>query len=260
MPYKGKAVVDGKEIDVELVAAPEGLISQEQFDVRFRDELARRTDSIKGSLPDDLLKDEKFRDRALKTWNVTQQEKGKAKLDDDAVKGMQDAWTKEHVEPLSRRLTEREKEIEEMRGGQLTSEMLQVAARLGVKPRYLEPAAPGAEPWIVAATRNVFGFDGKSKGWAVRDGEGFAFSANATASKPYKTVEEYLKEWAGRKENAEFLNVTTQRGTNFGDAGGGGRSGGVVQISRSDARYADKWRIAEAEAKKINGTVEIVDG
>jgi hypothetical protein len=251
MPWKVKAIIDGKEQEVEISTLPDGVIPQEQFDVRFRDELSRRTEGVRKSLRSDLLKDEEFKTEALEAWK-----KGPSKQKtDDELAALRAAWEKENVEPLKKQLGDRETLIGKLRERELLGAIATKAASLGVRKEFLTPPREGADPLVVAMMRSLFAHDEKTDSWAVKKGDGFEFASKATDAAPYKGVDEFMTEWAGRDESKPFLDTSQQKGPGLGTLG---QRGGVVRISVDDARNHDKFIAAEAEAEKIGGRVEVV--
>lgn len=259
MAWKAKTTIDGKETEVELQELPEGVIAKEQFDVQFATELKRRSDSIRNTTRTELLADDAFKAEAMKAWKVEAASGDKKKaLDEEQLNGLRTAWEKEHVAPLKAQVDEFSGTIKAMRANALASDLLAAAARAGVKKSLLEPPVEGAEPMIVAMMRPLFGFDDKTATWALKKGDAFDFSAKATEKRPYKSVDEFIGEWAKRKESAEFLDRPRQDGAGFGGAAEG-QVGGTVQITRADARIRSKFIAAEEQAKKQGATLEITD-
>jgi hypothetical protein len=258
MPFtvKGKTA-DGTEHEVTFDALPAGLIAEDQFQTRFQTELQRRTEGIKNSTRTELLADEAFRNEALKAWKIDPKAKGGEKLTDEQLASLQQSWMTEHVEPLKGQLGEQAKEVETLRRSQLVAEIVS-AATGKVKAYLLKALREGGEPAVVALVEGNFAYDPKTKSWAVRKGDSFEFSANATADRPYKGVAEWFTEFTSKKDNADWLEHARNGAPNLGGMDNGG-GGGEVRITRAEARDHSKWKAAEEQAKKIGGTVKIVD-
>lgn len=224
----------------------------------FENEVNRRVEAgVKTKtqeLRTSLLDDEEFRTGALKKWNIDPNAKPGEKPD---LERMQSEWRDRELKPVKTELEKREQRIQSLLSGKRDSQIVRSAAAHGVKKRYLNPTAEGADPLVVAMFAHMFGYDEQTDDWYVKNGDsGFAFGKNPTTGKPYRTVDEAIEDWASKPENKEFLDDNRQGGPGFGEPGG---SGGVVRMTREQALNNPKaYHDAREKAAKEGRRLEIV--
>lgn len=210
--FKGTALVDGKETEVELDDAQ--FITVEQHNVRLADTVRKRLARQAAGIREELAKDEEFVGSVLKAKGVDPSKGGKSLTDADVAR-LQEELRKSEVSPLTEKLTKAEEKASRILRKQLISDLTAALIQAGVKksvaPRIAE----------MEANSGRFGHDETTEMWAVKDGDGFAFSTKASKERPYKGVDEYAAEWAGDKSNTDFIEDTRQRGPNLGDTKGG---------------------------------------
>jgi len=266
-----KIQYDGKEVEVEL---PEGVLTSEEVAENFMrketfmPEVDRRVKAqLKGLVKrEDLLGDEAFLSEALgkqgkELFDPTKTKKGKGALDDEALAQRlaeaQEGWRKKELAPVMEKLTGTEKAVSKLRDRILDGQILQSALNAGVKEAFLKPPAEGTASPIVSMLRGTFGFDPEHDNYFVRKGEeDFEFSAKPDEGHPFKTVSEFITDWAGRKENADFVDVERKRGPGLGGPGKAGKqSGRDVVLTPAEAGDHATWTAAEERATKQGGRV-----
>lgn len=247
MAIKVKATIDGQEREIELSAPPPGFLPEDQIGTRVEAIVGERIGRAKQSARKELLEDEAFVSEVLKKHGAKGGE-GKSKLGEDEIAKLREAWEAEKVKPLSEQLKQTSTEAEALRRDKLRGDILAAAAKLGVKAPFLNAPSDETPAPIVAWLESVFGYDAKSRTWAVKQGDGYAFSGKATSARPYKGVEEFLAEWAQNPANAEFINAPSQGGPGMGKPSGS--KGNTVSISRADARIKSKWDAAMKAARE----------
>lgn len=267
-----KVTVDGKEIEVPI---PDGWLSPEQIAEgfmkkdTFTSEMDRRIQAAKKGLikPEDLLKDEEFLKKVLEAQGKElfdpEKSKGKGKqLDDEALAARLaeelEVWRKKELDPVRTQLTERETTITGLRDRILDGQIVQAAINMGVKPAFLKPPSEGAQPPIVAMLRNTFGLNDDHDEFFVVKGDGWEFSSKPDDGLPYKTVSEFMRDWAGKKENGDFVDANAQTGPGLGrpgDGGVGSRTGKDVVLTREQAGDHATYTKAVEQAQKQGGRV-----
>lgn len=160
-------------------------------------------------------------------------------------------WTERELKPLQEQVKTHRGEVETLRSGKLADSIVAVAAKAGVKTPLLTPLVAGEDPPIVAMLQRAFGFDEKSKRWFVKSADGFAFSADPAKNGPYKSVDEFVTDWAKLPANKDFIGVTTQGGPGIGTGGGAGGGGAeVIVLTREQAENHALWN---ETLKKVGG-------
>jgi hypothetical protein len=254
--------VEGKSVEVEIP----GVISEADVAARympkdvFEAELARRGTSIaeKAGYINPKTLDDAGKQKLAESLGL----KPAAGNDGDVGKQLERAqkeWAARELTPVVEREQAAKTEIETLRRDRLTDGLVAAAARAGVKAVLLNPPAPGAKPPIVAMLEQSFGFDEKTRNWYAK-GTGeqpFLFAAQPTGAQPYKTVDEFLGDWARVPGNKEFIGITTQQGPGLQGGGSGGGAG--VVISRADYKNPTKYRIAKEAAAKAGVELQVVD-
>lgn len=245
--FKAKALVDGVETEVELDDTK--FLTLEQHEVRVQDTVRGRLARHAKDLRQKLLTEEEFVGEVLKAKGIDPDAKPSGKVGPDEVAKLQEQWRTQELKPLQERAEKAEGTLTKTRDRTLRAELERALIAAGVKS-----SVAGR---IAALEAGRFAFDETTEMFALRKGDGFDYSSKATSERPYKGVEEFAKEWAEDKDNADFVQRQSQSGPGLG--GMGGQKAGVVQISRADARNHTKFKAAEEEAAKLGGTVQITD-
>lgn len=243
------AGADGKETEV---AVPMSAIMDAVKDThvpkdRIESDINRRVQGIVKNQglrkPEELLDDETF------VAQVLEKHGGKPKGgDDEASKQLKDALAKarkdfedKELGPVKARLQEKEDREQALLVRDLERQILQAAADSGVLRSLLKAPARGKPAPIVSMLEDTFAYDAETGEFYVADGDSFVLSTSADKSTTYKGVDEYVKEWASQKENADFLQPG-QRGPGMGGQGdrGGprGGTGSVVLTPEEAGNYA----------------------
>lgn len=265
---KAKLVIDGAEKEVDL---PEGYLAPDEVKANympksgFEAELARRSESITNKKLADLEGDDEFFNKLIEKRGVKIADPTKEnKLTTDQLKDAQAQWEKKHLEPLKKQLEEKDQRITKFQSSSLNAEIMQAAAAAGINPALLKSPVAGQPAPFVAMIRELFGYDDKTGGWYVRKGDSFEFSSTPSEDNgPYKRVSEFVKEWAGDKENKAFIVDRRQGGAELG-AGGKDTpivtaTGGRHVISRADAADLGKYKAAKAAAEKAGVSLVIAE-
>jgi hypothetical protein len=225
--FKAMAFVEGKETEVELDDAV--VITLDQHKTRLnrtvQDRLARQAVNLKG----ELLADEAFVADVLKSKGIDLTKgtgkDGKALTEADVAR-LQEEWRTRELKPVQDQLTKATTTLQTDRQRTLKSSLETELLKAGVKKSIASR--------IAEIEANRFGFDDKSGQFAVKDGEGFAFSTKATQDRPFKGMDEFAAEWAGNKENVDFVESTTQGGPHIGRNPGALPSGARSRSAMSD--------------------------
>lgn len=219
MAVKAIAVIEGKDTEVELKEIPKGFISDEQHGIRMGEEITRRVGAAVKNARTELLKDEEFFTEFTKTHGLVKKGEKGGDPSPERITELQQGWMKQHLEPLQQQLQSAQGEGAELRQSMLESQIL--AATPGLKKPYRTPPSEGAKPLIVTMLSPLFAWDPKTKMFALKKGDGFEFSSQATTEKPYKGIEEYLNEMQKNASFADWWEKTTQQGPQIGDVAGG---------------------------------------
>lgn len=259
---KFKTQVEGKEVEIDLGDAfvpKDELATNYMPKSAFQEELTRRTSSITSNQAEKLLDDEEFRNKALDKWGVKPEpEEKKTKDLAEHVTRERTTWEQKHLKPLQTQLQERDTELSGLREKMLQSEITAAAAPF-VKKALLKRPTAEVPPPIVSMLQGVFAYDNKTKTFYVKNGDTFAFTSKpAEGGSPYKTVAEFIAEWAEDKGNSDWVEDKRQTGPGLGSTGGS-RAGAPHAISRADARDPAKYRAAREAAAKVGVTLQIVD-
>lgn len=264
---KAKLVIDGAEKEVDL---PEGYLAPDEVKAQympksgFEAELSRRAESITQKKLAELESDDEFFNKLIEKRGVKIADPTKeTKLTTDQLKDAQAQWEKKHLEPLKKQLDEASQRVTKLQSSSLNAEIMQAAAAAGINPALLKSPVAGQPAPFVAMIRELFGYDEKTGGWYVKKGDSFEFSSTPSEDNgPYKRVSEFVKEWAGDKENKAFIVDRRQGGAELG----GGKdtptvtsSGGRHVISRVDAADLGKYKAAKAAAEKAGVSLVIAE-
>lgn len=239
---------DGADLEIEL---PEGFLTREAAEAMANDKASK----ARRAAQDALLKDDEFKAAALKSWGVSLEPPKPPEPDVDVEK-LKETLRAELVTPLEQTLKTKDAEVERLRMDRLVRDVVLAASRVGVKKALLQPVAAGHEPPIVAMVKGAFGYDAERAAFFLRDGDGFALSSNPTKEKLHADVDEFFDRWAKDKVNQDLLDQQRQSGAGFGNDRS---AGGVITLSRADARDAAKYQQAHEQAKKTGATVQITE-
>jgi hypothetical protein len=265
---------DGTQVEVDV---PEGYLTPEEISAKymlkstFESELHRRAGSIAKSqlsmvLPEDLLGDAEFVKKVAEKHGLVPKDSVTVTTDDEQVKQLvservtaaQEEWEREKLEPLADENVTLKGRVSGLLVRGLESEIVQAAAVAGVKDRYLKPSRVGGRPVIVDMLEGVFRHDdGHDRHFVSKDKENFVITANADSPLPYQTVPEFMAEWAGEKENSDFIDTAKQTGPDVGAPGI--VTGKDVVLSPSEAADHRVYTTAQERADKQGGVVRVVD-
>lgn len=257
MPGKAKLSIGGVEQEVEL---PADVFTQAEIKEKFvpkdffEGEIQRRVGDARRGVksPDDLLKDEEFRARATKEWNIGIDA---AKVGEQ-IEAAKTKVLNEIVAPLKQQLGAAEQERIELLQGSLHSKILAAAAAAGVKKSFLTPPVAGGTPPIVAITEQAFKYDKATKQHFVKDGDGYRLSSSPTNEKPYKDVTEFIADWASQAGNKEFIDSQTMDGPGVGNGSRPNAGTRDVVVSRAAvSKDLGVYERAKALAAKQGGDV-----
>lgn len=216
MKIKQKVTIDGQEREIEIELDDNEYLTREQHEFRLKQTVEKRLARQATSIRTELLKDEEFVADVLKAKGIDPNKPGGKQLAEAEVIRIQEELRRGEVTPLKEKLTAIEGELGSEREERLVSSIESALVKAGAKKAIASRIAK------IEATR--FGWEAKSKSFAVKKGEEFEFSGKATADRPYKGIEEFAEEWAKDKENADFIEDTRQRGPDAKPGTGGGTS------------------------------------
>lgn len=252
---KVKAILDGKEVEVELKEPPAGFIAEEVHAVKLETETKRSFDRGKRGAKAELLKDEAFRAEALEAWQIDPTKtggSGKGKPSQDEIVAAQEQWRQKELVPLQKQLDEAKAGNGKILERVLNSELESAAAKAGVLPQFLErDPATGLSPFV-AMHKHLFGFDDQTGTHARKAaGEGWEYATKATKERPYLGPSEWVESWAKDERNRGFLGTTTQQvpGANAGGSGSGPKAPGTVPRSSLTDGTVDIDKLAKGEIK-----------
>lgn len=240
---------------------PEGFLSEDDFEGRFTEQLARRTKSLEAKAATKFLADDGFKEKALAAWGINLAELAKGgELNAERLAQLKAEWEKSALEPVAKEKDTYRTKLDTLLAKKLDQDILAAAREVGIRPEFLKPLTPGATPMIVAALRSQFDYDPEHDDFFEKDGKRpgeFAFSAKPSGEVPYRTIGERLKMFAEDKANADYLERQKPKGPNF-QGGGAGRGGDVV-ISSSQASDHAQFTAAEKMASEQGGRVIVQD-
>lgn len=212
----------------------EPVYTQRKLEELIEDRLKRERRRLEAEISSDverrLLSDDEFRQTALKQWEVLPDQKEAARLDDQKVKELHQAWEQDHLKPLKDRAAELEAEVSRSREDGLESALLSAgSSRLQKAVTKRVGGEDGRTP-LFQMLRPNFVYDNEAKAWRVRGKDG-DYAPSPTGEKLYMTVDEFLDRWARDPDNAAFVRDTTQGGSGYE---GPGNKGGKRQYTRSE--------------------------
>lgn len=211
MKVKVNAVIDGTTREVEVELPDDQYMTTEQHKTRLASTVQQRLNRQAAGIRKELIGDEEFVGEVLKAKGIdpktlkpgTTGKEGEAEL----VARIQNEIREREVNPLKKQLDEVSGSLNNTRRDQLISELTTEMVAAGVKQGVAKRLAE------VEVNRGVFAYDGEQqKGWAVKDGEGFAFAPNASKDRPFKGAKEYAADFVANKENADFVDRQKQNG------------------------------------------------
>jgi hypothetical protein len=272
MKIKGKAVIDGKEQDVEIevdlkalnLLTKEEIASTHMLKETFDGELDRRVKGITKDLVKlgDIGTNAELKKKAYDILGVTVGEDGKPKVTVDQMQSLQEGWRTTELKPVQEQLAKATQRVNSLIGGQLDSEILAAAADAGIKKAFRTQVSKDQAAPIVTMLRGMFGYSEEHARHFEKKGDGFEFSADPKGSgAPYRGAREFLTEWAKKPENVDFIDAKKPGGANLGGTGGTGGTGGRVKLDLPTDRplTLQEYQAAQEEAGD-NGSVAVNDG
>jgi hypothetical protein len=263
--FKVKAYVDGTARDVELDDAelPDALVLKANLDDHIEPVLSRRMKNAKKNALDEALKDETFRNEALKAWNIDPAKLAAGdKAEGEKLEAAKAGWAKAELEPVKQRAETAEGRLQKMLDRMRDTRIVEAARKAGVREEYLESFGDGTPPMIVPAVRDRYKHDEEADDFFALDetGKEFAYSRNPKKGRPHMGIEEHFETIREDKRFAKFFDDKRPRGPGLGTGTGGGGSGQRdVYLSPADARNAQAYRAAEETAKKQGGRVLVAE-
>lgn len=233
--------------------APEGFVPESAVNAKVNEKMkhAKRT----------LSQDADFVQSILAASGVPLDDDGRPAIpkpgkDIDVAK-LQDAWAREHLEPIKGQITAQEAQIKRLLASRKRSEIFQAAIAAGVRDEFLKPATgKDGDPTV---WENMIGgyldYDPDNDMFAVREGEGFAYSSGKNG-KPWAGVSDFHERARKNEALKGFFKDNRPGDTGLGSTNGA--SGAAYRISQEDARDTTKYRAAKAAADKAGKTLEIV--
>jgi hypothetical protein len=218
MSEKIKVTIEGKEHEVEL---PEGYISESDLSDKyvkkefFENEIQRRVKTAKQKSREELQSDGEFFISLAKERGVPLTEDGTYKPPKDNDIDINKIKSEVEQALREREIAPRDEKINRFLRRSLTTDIVQAAAAAGIRKNMIEPLQEGAEPPIVNMLKDYFSYDEKNDYWAVRNGEGFAYSSNPTDSRPYQGAREFIESLKKNQTWADFFEDNRQRGASY---------------------------------------------
>lgn len=247
------------------IPIPDGVTSAEDLAESFiskaihNAEMAKLRTGSKGLVdPSTLLEDAEFKTNALGNWGIDLDALEKAReLSPEQIEAITTRTRKAEVEPLQKLLEAASGERDSLRRSSLVSQILQAASGVARENLMKSPVENG-EPPIVNLLGAYFGYEPETGSFAVKEGDGFKYSGKPSATNPYMGVTEFMETWAGDKANAAFVQDNRQGGPNLASTETH-HPGGSVILTRAQARNAQNYQKAKAEAAKAGVELIIED-
>lgn len=257
MKLKTKVMVDGQEKEIELDTEKLGVFTKDEVGQQymlketFEPELDRRVKSLtKGMIKlEEIGQKPELKQQVMDLLGVKVTPDGKPQLTADQIAQLQEEWRKKELTPAAERATKAETRSKQLLERILRADLITAAAEAHIHDHLLKPVTDGTPPPIVSMLGNIFGYSEEHDSYFVKKGDGFDFSSDPkTTGKPYKGVREFVLEWAGKKENAPFINVTKPGGAGLHQPGGG--QGGTVKIEQPEGRplTLQEYKAAQEQA------------
>lgn len=232
MAIKAKALIDGKEVDVELVAPPEGYFSQAQLDRTVKDREKAAELSTRAS----VLDDEEFATAFYQHKGIDLEalKSGAKPVDLEAeLRRLEPDWRRKHVDPVQRKLDTASALAEQLKVRAIEASLSGAAAKHGV--------LQGIQNRFPRLYSDQFAYDVETgKVLQVQDGA----PVYNTQGQP-KTADDFLGELKADPANAALFQPTTQAGPGAKpNANAGGKP-----VYRTEAEFrANMKAIAAGEA------------
>jgi hypothetical protein len=204
---------EGKSITVPL---PEGYASPEDLKDKFvpKDFHSKRlADEAKRNLKravkrEDIESNEDLKAELLEAWGVKPDGAGDTKTGAAELEAWKKQYGKEvetkQLKPLQTQISKLAAERDVFLKRSLHGELVQAAIAAKIDPTLVT----GKSPLLLSAFESQIGYDEETGTFAARDGEGFAPSGKNGSL--YKSVEEYLADWAADPAHKRFLVNETQ--------------------------------------------------
>lgn len=239
-----KAIIEGKEVELKpdelklgegfaLItpdSVPKGYFTQEALDNVVKDRLAKERDKVKSALQDD----QEFHKSIFSKYNVTLGDDGKPKglkPDFDPEEWKAQA-AKQLTKPLQEEKEKLSTQLEKMKRGMVESHILKAANGL-FQEQYIKSFTGDDDPFVVQKFAGMFDVD-ENGTVALKDPQG-GFRPTGDGGK--YTPEKFFEE--NKDKFADLLQDKRQRGSGFGDGGGGSVKFTPEQIKgMSDEEYA----------------------
>lgn len=261
-PIKVRVTVNGQETEAELVALPDGFLTGDQFEQRF----GQRSKSMLKNYREKLAKGEELEDddQALLSSILEKHQKKAGKggeLSPEQLQAAEKEWEKKRLQPLMTENDQLKGKLGKLSQKTLYGEIERALRAAGVKEEYLQGLDEHEPSPFIEQLARRFGEEEKH-GFVLKDrdkdGE-FVFSAKPGNGRVYKGVAEAITDFAGDQKNKTYFGKPAKGGgAGLGNTGAT-RTGGVVELKRSDAIDAEKYDAAEKTAKEQGARVVIVD-
>ncbi len=240
-----------REVEIDLATVPDQVIVDHMKTkgaaylptAAFEAELNRRGIGIAKGLgyrrPEELEDDPDHVAKVIAKHapNAGANEAARAKELTDRVNTERAGWTERELEPLKKAAKD-EKDKADATIATLTTrgmhkEIIAAYASVGAKQALLKGEDPKSLAPIVALRAGRYGYDPRTENFYVRNpaGDGFVISSKATEQAPYVTIQEDAEQWAGNKNNAEFIQQGRQTGAGLGATAAGGAGDGTITLT-----------------------------
>lgn len=236
--------LDASDVQVEggqLLAegeSPDGYVTREFM----QDEIKRRGKGLHSK--DELAKDDEFFREVASQRGIELDEEGNPVGSEDVdVEGLRSRIKREEVEPVVERAETAEERAKRLLKASREWRLKHAARNAGFKKNLAGKFAN--------LHAQEFDFDDESEDFALREGDGFAYSANPDKGSRHVTPDEFFKSLAQSDDYKEF--VEDNRATSTGNPGGG--AGGENTLSRDQF---DKLSPKEQQAH-FKGGGKVVD-
>lgn len=235
---KFKVQHEGKEIEVEVDAVPLSEVTTAYVPRAHHDaEFGKLRKKLSGLVdPEEILKDDEFKTKALTAWSIDPSKPGKATAEE--INRARDQVIKTEVEPLKKQVEALTAKVLGARKKDLTFQIVEAARKHGVDRQFLTTPEnlPNAPPPFVNMVADYFGHDEERDMWFTRNGDTFAFALKPTNDNPYKGVDEFIGEFV--KASPQLLGDQRQRGPGVRTPAGGGGGGekGMVRVAIGDPK------------------------
>jgi hypothetical protein len=239
MKVKQKVTIDGQEREIEIELDANQFLTIDQHKLRLNDAIKKRLARHSA----ELMQDEEFVAKVLKAKGIDPANPGGGRGNRDGeaevIARVQGEIRKNEVEPLKKQLTELTETLGKTRSDQLVSELEaaflegdgNTRVKKGVARRLAE----------LEVQRGAFAFVDDHRYWAVKDGDGFAYAPSATQQRPYKGTKEFAVDFVKDKNNADFIERTSQQGPGLNNTGTGNPGGIKSRADFASEAAKVKW-------------------